>query len=102
MAFASLNTLGSNQNKTSGNSIAVTTTAAAESGHLVVVIVAIDNTGTGDGDNSEVNSISDSAGGNTWTKAREFTNGQGAANAGATVSVWFSVLTNQINSGGTI
>ncbi|MBI4085513.1 MAG: hypothetical protein HY432_03360, partial [Candidatus Liptonbacteria bacterium] len=44
----------------------------------------------------------DSAGGNTWTKGGEYTNGQGGAAAGATVSVWYSVITNTIPSGGTI
>ena len=102
MAWGSLNTLGSNQNKTAGTSIVFTTSAAAEAGNVVVVIVAKDNTQTTDGNTSEVSSITDSAGGNTWTKAREFCNGQGATAGGATVSVWYSKLTNAIPSGGTI
>ena len=102
MAWTSLNTLGSNQSKTAGTSIALTTSAAVEAGHVVVVIVAIDNTQTTDGNTSEVSSITDSAGGNTWVKAREFCNGQGGAASGATVSVWYSKLTNAIVSGGTI
>ena len=89
MAWTSLNTLGSNQNKTAGTSIVLTTCAAAEAGNVVVVIVAKDNTQTTDGNTSEVSSITDSAGGNTWAKAREFCNGQGGAASGATVSVWY-------------
>jgi len=103
VAWESLNTLGTVQDKTADASDVLTTTAAAEAGNVVVLVVALDNlTGNPDADNGEVTSITDSAGGNTWTKAKEWTNAQGGAAAGATVSVWFSKLTNAIASGGTI
>lgn len=103
MAWTSLGTLGAgNDTKTSANTLTLTTTAATSAGDVVVVVIAKDNTTTTDGDNNEVTSISDSAGGNTWTKARERTNSQAAAAAGATGSIWFSKLTNAIASGGTI
>src|SRR3990172_9754413 len=100
--WASVGTLGTATDKTAGSSIVLTTTAAAEAGNVVIVSVALDNNGSADGDNGECTSVSDSAGGNTWTKAREFQNAQGGAATGATVCVFYSKLTNQINSSGTI
>jgi hypothetical protein len=82
--------------------MALTTSAVAEAANVVVLVVAVDNNATVDGDEGAVSSVTDSAGGNTWTKAREFCNSQAALQAGATISVWFSKLTNQIASGGTI
>lgn len=102
MAWGSVGTLGSANDKTAGTSIVMTTTAAAEAGNVVIVVVALNNNSTVDGDNSEVASISDSAGGNTWQKLREWTNGQGTAATGATVSVWGCVVKNAIASSGTI
>lgn len=102
MAWASVGTLGTGQSKTAATTVALTTSAAAEAGNYVVVVVGIDNTATANAETSEVSSISDSAGGNTWVKLAEWCNAMGSANAGATCSVWGSVLTNQIASGGTI
>jgi hypothetical protein len=102
MAIASVGTLGSVGIKTANqSSAALTTTATAEAGNLVVFLVAVDNHGTTDADHSEVSGVVDSAG-NTYTKAKEFTNGDGAAQAGVTVSVWYKKLTTQLDSGGTI
>src|SRR3972149_5963561 len=102
MTFASGGTLGSNQSKTTNQtSIAMTTSAVAEADTLVVVFVAVDNNQTTDGDEGAVTSIVDSAS-NTWVKVAEFCNGQGAAQAGATISVWKSVIATEIASGGTI
>lgn len=102
MAWGAPSNIGTGRNKASSTTVVLTTTVAIAADEVAVVIIAADNTSTVDGDNGEVSSITDSAGGNTWTKAREFTNSQGAANAGATVSVWFSKLTNGIALGGTI
>jgi hypothetical protein len=93
---------GAGQAVANSASIAMTTAAVAEAGKLAVVVVGCDNNGTTDADFSEISSIDDSAGGNVWTKAVEWTNGQGAAQAGCTVSIWYSVLANQIDSSGTI
>lgn len=104
MAFGSVGSLGTAASGIGASSIAVTLGANAEAGNLVVFVYAGDNLGSGadDADNSEVTSISDSATGNTWLKLKENSNNNGGAALGATVSVWYSVLTNQINSGGTI
>jgi hypothetical protein len=101
MAWGSLGSLGSNQEKASSASIVLTTTASAVVGNVVVVAVGMDNIGTTDGDLSEISSVVDSAG-NTYTKAKEQTNGQGAAEAGATVSLWQAKVTSELATGGTI
>lgn len=101
MAIASVGTIGTAQSKTSGTTLTITTTATAEARNLVMLAIALNNTGTTDADHSEIASISDS-GSNAWTKVREYTNGQGAEAAGATVSLYYSILGAQISSGGTI
>lgn len=102
MAFTSDGTLGATNEKTSDTTITLTLGANAEAGRLVVVLISADNQASADAETSEVSSVSDSAGGNTWTKIGEYCNAQGAADAGCTIAAFFSVLTNQINSGGTI
>jgi choline kinase len=72
-------------------------TVTAAAGDLVVVFIACDNNQTTDGDEGAVTSVTDT-GGNTYIKAREECNGQGGAQAGATVSVWYSVLTVALSS----
>ncbi len=88
--------------KTAGTTVVLTVTGAVPAGRVVVVHVAIDNTSTTDGNTSEVSSITDSAGGNTWVKALEYCNSKAASNGGATVSLWYSKLSTQIPDGGTI
>lgn len=102
MAFASIGTLGTGANTTANTTLVLTTSAAAEAGNLVVLVIGKDNASTVDAETSEITGIADSAGGNTWVKYGEYCNGQGAANAGATVSVWTCIVTNTISSGGTI
>lgn len=102
MAFASVGTLGTvAQTANNQTTIVLTTTAALEAGNLGVIIVAVDNNQTTDGDEGAISSMADSAG-NTWNKAIEFCNGQGAAQAGTTVSIWYCVPTITLASGGTI
>lgn len=40
--------------------------------------------------------------GNTWTKAAEYTNGQGGAALGCTVSVWYTKATSTLSAGAAI
>ena len=81
----------------SDTSITCTLTSAenAEAGNVLIVLGATDNVDTTDGVTTLHSSMTDSQG-NTYTKACEFTNGQGAAAAGATISVWYSKLTTQL------
>lgn len=103
MAWTSVGTLGAVAVKAANQtSLLLGTGATAEAGNVVVVVVVVDNAGTADGDNADITSITDSVGGNTWTKAKEFTNAQGAAGAGTCVSVWFSKLANEIPFNGGI
>lgn len=80
----------------------LTTTAAAPVGRLVVVVVADDNRlGSADADGAEVASVTDSAG-NTYTKGDGWSNNNGTSQTGASVSLWWSVLTRHLRSGATI
>lgn len=97
MAWGAVGGAGLFQDTSAGTSITGTVTATIEAGNVALVVVAIDNLGTSDGDNSEVTSVTDSAG-NTYQKLGEFTNANGSAGAGATVSVWASVLATQLVS----
>jgi hypothetical protein len=103
MAFAAVGTVGSRANKTANQaSSAITLTADANAGNLIVVAIAVDNNATTDQDENAITSITDSAGGNTWTEVAEFTNSDAAAQAGTVGAAYYSVLTNTISSGGTI
>ena len=83
-----------------GSTLAMSVTGANIGvGKLAILVIAKDNVQTTDGQTSEVTSITDTNGGNTWTKAGEFCNGQGSAAAGAVVSIWYSVIAGQINAG---
>lgn len=96
MAWGSVATLGSVASGTADqSSLVLNPSASLEVGNVGVVWIAIDNNGTTDADFSEVTSVTDS-GSNTWTKAKEFTNGQGAAQAGATGSMWYTKATGQV------
>ena len=93
-AFVSVGSFCTAQSKAGADPYIFTTTAGIQldQNNLGIIVVAANNlTGT-DGNNNEHVGITDAAG-NTWTKAREFTNGQGAADAGVTVSVWYSKAT---------
>src|SRR5689334_5205062 len=97
--WSSLGSLGSAASKTANqNSLNLVTTSVLPVGRVAVVLIAVDNNQTTDGDEGAVTSVTDSVG-NTYIKAREFTNGQGAAQAGATISIWYCKATSQLNSG---
>lgn len=101
MAFASVGSLGTAQEKTADTSLTLTVSATAEVGQLVAVVASCDNEGTTDTETDQL-SIADSAG-NTWTKLREQTESSGAANDGCCAAIFVSVLTAQLTSGaGTI
>jgi hypothetical protein len=99
MAFASVGTLGGGGFKATQTTMALTLAAAAEAGNLVVLVIGLDDT-AGDVAGSIVTAVTDSAGGNLWTRGHESTTASAAA--GASTSVWFCNVRNQINSAGTI
>jgi hypothetical protein len=101
--FENFVTLGSAQNKTSQTTISFTvgsTGAAADA--LLLVLIGSDNVETADSeDGSDISSVSDSKG-NTYARAKTFTNGQGAVRAGVTVGIYYSKLTSELVTGDTV
>lgn len=87
--------------KTAGTSIVSSAfDANVTVGSVCIVVVAKNNAATADGETSEVTSVTDTKG-NTYTKLKEFCNSQGAADAGATVSVWYSQVATQLTTSDT-
>lgn len=101
MAFASVGSIGKNGVDTSGGNLVITTTATAEVGNLVLLLIGKDNVSDTDGTTSEITSVSDSAS-NTWESLGRFNNGQGTTLTGAYVDVYYTIIANQLSSGGTI
>lgn len=102
--FASKGTLGANGTTTPNEANIVLTTATTNVaiGDLAVIVVAVDNRlGTADADDANISGVTSSPA-NTWTKAREWSNNQAGAQAGATVSMWYTVATAAMNIGSTI
>jgi hypothetical protein len=97
--MAAVSEFADTQDKSAGTSISTGINATVEVGNLAVCVVASDNIGTSGADNNDHTTVEDTFGGNTWTQAREFTNAA-AAGAGATVSVWWSVVATQLTLGG--
>jgi len=99
--IAGVGSLGGANSTSSGTTLAVTTSADLEVNNVALVFTAFDNNGTTDADHSEVSGVADSVS-NTYTKVCEFTNGEGSAAAGVTVSLWMTRATTQLDSAATI
>lgn len=96
MAFGQVGSIGAAQNKTAGTNVSLTVTGRdATAGQLLLIFVAVDNTTTTDGQTSDVGLPSDSQG-NTYTKIGEFTNSQGSADAGATIALFYTIVTTTL------
>jgi hypothetical protein len=95
--FSNFVTLGQTQNKTSQDSIIFTVgSTGAAAGALLLVLIGSDNIETSDTeDGTDIVSVTDSKG-NTYTKAKTFTNGEGAIRDGATVGIATSVLASEL------
>lgn len=92
----SVGTLGSKNSETANQaSLVLNPTAQLDTDNTGACLIAVDNNQTTDGDEAAVSSVTDS-GSNTWIKAREFTNGQGTAQTGATVSLWYTKVTGNV------
>lgn len=102
MAFAAISG-GTATNSSSANqtSASITPDQTYNVGNLCVLVIAVDNNNTTDADEGAVTGVTDTSG-NIWVKAREYTNAQGGAQAGATCSIWFSTLAFSITTGSTI
>lgn len=101
MAFVSVGSFLSLRNKLSASSILLNPNAALEAGNIGILVIATDNLAAADGNTNDHTSVTDSVG-NTWVKRREFTNGQGAAKAGATISIWSTRATTTLPPTGLI
>jgi hypothetical protein len=102
--FASFSSVGSiitAQQKSSSASWSPTTSAQLSANNVGVLVIGVDNNDTSDGNTSLCTSVTDAAS-NTWVKAREFTNGQGAADGGATACIFYTKATTNLSSGSSI
>jgi hypothetical protein len=96
VAIAFISYLANATSKTAGT-LLETSFSSAVAGELYVVTIALDNTATTDGQTTLVSSVRFRDSGNVndigdLIKLGEFTNAQGAAGAGATVSVWYGIV----------
>jgi hypothetical protein len=102
MAFAALGNGSGNSDRNSATSITFTYAESLSVGNIIILAIALDNIGTTtDGDKGDIVSVTDSTGGNTYLKAVEFSNVQGGAAAGATIGIYYSVLTAAITGSST-
>jgi hypothetical protein len=91
MAFSTTTTNTANNNNSTANQTSWTfsTGFGLTKNRVLVLIIGKDNNGTADGDNSDVTSVYQGQTNITFTKAVEFTNANGSAQAGACVSIWY-------------
>lgn len=92
---------GTATEKVSDNAISLSPNAAVAVDDVLVVFIATDNSSTTNGtDNGEVSSVTDSVAGNpnAYSKARERTATQGAANDGAMASIWYCKVAGRIET----
>lgn len=99
MAIAFASSAGTAVSNTAASSLALTTTVAISSGSIGMFSVCTDNDGTVDSATNEHTSVTGGTG--TWTKLGEYSNANGAALAGVTVSLWMFDATGT-NSSGTV
>jgi hypothetical protein len=101
MPFTSVTARGSI--KVSGidsTSVLIAVTANIVVGKILIACIVIDNTATADGASSTVTIADDAV--NTWVKIGEYTDSDGAASDGATIAMFASKITTQINSAANI
>lgn len=95
MTWASVGSRGSANNKSAATTITVNPSSAVSVDGVLVVIIATDNIGTTDGDLGDIVSVTDSQN-NVYTKASQFTNGNGNPAVGATTGIYFSKITTAL------
>jgi len=87
------------QEKVSDANVTCNINGTLEAGNVIIITVAANNVDTADGNTTLCSSITDTRS-NTYNKLREFTNAQGAAAAGATVCIFYSILTTALTLAG--
>lgn len=101
MAWSYIGVDAAGTSTASSSSVSCTVLSTLTVGQVITARIAKDNVQTTDGNTSEVTSVTDTRS-NTWTKAREFCNGQGGAAAGAVIAIYYCVVTTQIEIGDTV
>lgn len=98
MAFSDVasSTIGSQSKTANQASIVVTPLSTWAAGKFCIIGIATDNFGTTDGAAAHISSIVDSLG-NTWSLGSSYRAGRGSAQGGATVSLYYSLLTTGYN-----
>ncbi len=91
MAWAHVGPSHVNASTTAGSTYGIIGSGTSLDGGVAVLVCATDNITTTDGNTNNHTSVTTSSG-ETWTKVYEYTNGQGSAAAGATVSVWYAEI----------
>lgn len=98
MAIVSGGTLGTGVSSTSSTTFTLTTaTNTLATGNFGVLVVTSDNTTTTDGNTNDHTAVSGGTG--TWSKVGEYTNGNAAAEAGVTTSLWLFRATGAVATG---
>jgi hypothetical protein len=98
--FSPVGSIGSSASKVNGNTITGVTVINASAGQLIIMGVATDNEQTTDGPSTLHTALT--IDGHGCTKIGEYTNGNGAANAGATVSIWRLIVPSDIANGSAV
>lgn len=87
MAIGSKGSGGGGANSSSGTTYNFTTaTNSCDANEFLILTNVTDNNSSSDGDNNEHTSVTGGTG--TWTKLGEYTNSEGGAGNGITVSLW--------------
>lgn len=101
-SWSSAGTIGSGTSTTAGTTVAVTTSADAEAGNVVVCVLGKDESGSGTTDgtaNAQFTSIADSDAVNVWVEAYEWCNMQTSTAAnGACVAVYYTKVADTIET----
>jgi hypothetical protein len=100
MAFSAVTFRGGQVSNANGTTVSVSPNANVVVGEILFAVAGSDNDATTDGQTT-LHSISDSKG-NTWTKVREQTETDGAANDGSTASIWWTKVETEITTGDTV
>src|SRR5262245_30769103 len=90
----------STSSKAASSTITIAYSVPMSVGDVAVAFAVTDNIATGDGDQGDIVSIADSVG-NTYSKALQTTNGQGAAAGGVTVALYYCKLTSAVTTSDT-
>lgn len=88
--------IGTGNAKSANSEFSFNTGLSITTGQLVVLVVATDNDSSADGDNNEHLTVT--IDGHSMTQILEYTNSEGSADAGVTVSAWYWKATTNVAS----